>query len=190
MTQSCWTPFWAGCLSFFLVAYHMHCFVFTHGLLCPFVFSFWASTARLLILLGFLSLFANSTLPWALLLTSLGFPSSITLSLSLGLWACHKSLTLLVYTTLGLQRPFLTFLTHTLPMGCYFFLSWLLWARLPFSRPMYTFVGPMTHYSYRLGLMVLFAIYTVNSLWPSLLGFSICWASTNGPQQPSNVRKK
>ena len=47
-------------------------------------FSFWASTARLLILLGFLSLFANSTLPWALLLTSLGFPGPITLSLSLG----------------------------------------------------------------------------------------------------------
>ena len=47
--------------------------------------SLWASTARLLILLGFLSLFANSTLPWALLLTSLGFPSPITLSLSLGL---------------------------------------------------------------------------------------------------------
>ena len=53
---------------------------------------------------------------------------------------------------------------------------------LAFSRPMYTFVGPVTHYSCRLGLMVLFAIYTVNSLWPSLLGFSICWASTNGPQ--------
>ena len=58
-------------------------FLFTHGLLCPFVFSFWASAARLLILLGFLGLFANSTLPWALLLTSLGFPGPITLSLSL-----------------------------------------------------------------------------------------------------------
>ena len=57
---------------------------FTHGLLCPFGFSLWASTARLLILLGFLSLFANSILPWTLLLTSLGFPGSITLSLSLG----------------------------------------------------------------------------------------------------------
>ena len=59
-------------------------FLFTHGLLCPFVFSFWAFAARLLILLGFLGLFANSTLPWALLLTSLGFPGPITLSLSLG----------------------------------------------------------------------------------------------------------
>ena len=59
-------------------------FFFTHVLLCPFGFSFWASTARLLILLGFLGLFANSTLPWALLLTSLGFPGPITLSLSLG----------------------------------------------------------------------------------------------------------
>ena len=44
----------------------------------------WASTTRLLILLGFLGLFAKSTLPWALLLTSLGFPGPITLSLSLG----------------------------------------------------------------------------------------------------------
>ena len=59
-------------------------FPFIHGLLCPFVFFFWASTAHLLILLGFLGLFANSTLPWALLLTSLGFPGPITLSLSLG----------------------------------------------------------------------------------------------------------
>ena len=46
--------------------------------------SLWASTVRLLILLCFLSLFANSTLPWVLLLTSLGFPGPITLSLSLG----------------------------------------------------------------------------------------------------------
>ena len=59
-------------------------FPFIHGLLCPFVFFFWASTTHLLILLGFLGLFANSTLLWALLLTSLGFPSTITLSLSLG----------------------------------------------------------------------------------------------------------
>ena len=58
--------------------------LFAHGLLCPFVFFFWASTVRLLILLGFLGLFANSTLPWALLLTSLGFSGPITLSLSLG----------------------------------------------------------------------------------------------------------
>ena len=58
-------------------------FPFIHGLLCPFVFFFWASTAHLLILLGFLGLFAYSTLPWALLLTSLGFSGPITLSLSL-----------------------------------------------------------------------------------------------------------
>ena len=58
--------------------------LFIHGLLCPFVFFFWASTAHLLILLGILGLFANSTLPWAWLLTSLGFPGPITLSLSLG----------------------------------------------------------------------------------------------------------
>ena len=54
---------------------------------------------------------------------------------------------------------------------------------LAFSRPMYTFVGPVTHHSCCLDLMVYFTIYTVNSLWPSSLGFSIYWASTNGPQQ-------
>ena len=75
MTQSCWTPFWVGRLPLFSVACHRHCFVFTHGLLCPFVFFF---------LLGIHGPFANSTLPWALLLTSLGFLGPITLSLSLG----------------------------------------------------------------------------------------------------------
>ena len=53
---------------------------------------------------------------------------------------------------------------------------------LAFSRPMYIFVGPVTHCSCRLGLMGFFAIYPVNSLWPSSLGSSVCWASTNGPQ--------
>ena len=48
---------------------------FTHGLLCPLVFFF---------LLGIHGPFANPTLPWALLLTSLGFPGPITLSLFLG----------------------------------------------------------------------------------------------------------
>ena len=58
-------------------------------------------------------------------------------------------------------------------------------SQLAFSRPMYTFVGPVTHYSCRLGLMVFFTIYTVNSLWPSSLGLSTRWASTNGPQHCS-----
>ena len=53
---------------------------------------------------------------------------------------------------------------------------------LAFSRPMYIFVGPVTHYSYRLGLMGFFAIYPINSLWPSSLGSSVCWTSTNGRQ--------
>ena len=53
---------------------------------------------------------------------------------------------------------------------------------LAFSRPMYIFVGPVTHYSCRLGLMGFFPIYPVNSLWSSSLGSSVCWASTNGPQ--------
>ena len=54
---------------------------------------------------------------------------------------------------------------------------------LAFLRPIYIFVGPMTHCSCRLGLMGFFAIYPVNSLWPSSLGSSVYWASTNGPQQ-------
>ena len=53
---------------------------------------------------------------------------------------------------------------------------------LAFSRPMYTFVGLVTCYSCRLGPMVFFTIYTVNSLWPSSLGFSIHWAFTNDSQ--------
>ena len=87
MTQSCWTPFWVGRFIPFLsgLSQALFCFFLLMGSYVPlFSFSFWASTARLLILLGFLGLFANSTLPWALLLTSLGFPGPITLSLSLG----------------------------------------------------------------------------------------------------------
>ena len=87
MTQSCWTPFWADRFIPFLshLSQALFCFFLLMGSYVPlFSFSFWASTARLLILWGFLGLFANSTLPWALLLTSLGFPSPITLSLSLG----------------------------------------------------------------------------------------------------------
>ena len=53
---------------------------------------------------------------------------------------------------------------------------------LAFSRHMYIFVGPVTHYSCHLGLMGFFAIYSVNFLWSSSLGSSVCWASTNGPQ--------
>ena len=63
---------------------------------------------------------------------------------------------------------FLSFLTSLSPLA--------------FSRPMYIFVGPVTHYSYRLGLTGFFAFYLVNSLWPSSLGSFVCWASTNGPQ--------
>ena len=87
MSQSCWIPSWAGHFIPFLsgLPQALFCFFLLMGSYVPlFSFSFWASTARLLILWGFLGLFANSTLPWALLLTSLGFPSPITLSLSLG----------------------------------------------------------------------------------------------------------
>ena len=59
---------------------------------------------------------------------------------------------------------------------------------LAFSRPMYTFVRLVTHYSCRLGLMVFFTIYTVNSLWPSSLSFSIHWASTKWPSTVFSVK--
>ena len=63
------------------------------------------------------------------------------------------------------------------------FLSFLVsLSPLAFWRPMYIFVGTVTYYSCRLGLMGFFAIYSVNSLWSSSLGSSVCWASTNGPQ--------
>ena len=64
------------------------------------------------------------------------------------------------------------------------FLSFLAYlSSLAFSIPIYIFVGPVTHYSCRLGLMGFFAIYLVNSLWPLSLGFSaylgFCkWPST------------
>ena len=80
-------PFWAVRFIPFLsgLSQALFCFFLLMGSYVPlFSFSFWASTARLLTLLGFLGLFANSTLPWTLLLTSLGFPGPITLSLSLG----------------------------------------------------------------------------------------------------------
>ena len=67
------------------------------------------------------------------------------------------------------EMLFLSFLTSLSPLA--------------FSRPMYIFVGPVTHYSCRLGLIGFFAIYSVNSLWSSSLGSFVCWASTNGPQQ-------
>ena len=49
-----------------------------------FLFYSWAPMSLCFLLLGIHGPFANSTLPWALLLTSLGFLGSITLSLSLG----------------------------------------------------------------------------------------------------------
>ena len=117
------------------------------------------------------------------LLTSLGFPGPITLSLSLG----FMSLPLTPYSfSLHCLGPAAT-LSHFSNLYSaheILFLSFLAsLSLLAFSRRMYIFVGPVTHYSCRLGLMGFFAIYSVNSLWSSSLGSSICWASTNGPQQ-------
>ena len=128
--------FWASRLFLLSVAWHDHYFTFTYGLLCPFghpqpVCFLWAFSAHLLIPHSH-GLFTNFIgLPW---------PNNLILILW-GLWACHKPFTFLVYITLGLRWPFLAFLPHTLPMGCYFFLSELLWAHLPLQDPLVYFLG-------------------------------------------------
>ena len=133
MTQSCWTPFWAGRFIPFLSD-------LSQALFC---FYSWAPMSLWVFPLGIHGPFANS----------FGFS--------------HFSNSYFAHGML-----FLSFLASLSPLA--------------FSRPMYTFVGPVTHHSCRLGLMVFFTIYTVNSLWPSSLGFSIYWASTNGPQHIEN----
>ena len=52
-------------------------------------------------------------------------------------------------------------------MGCYFFLSWLLWA----SDSLFLLLGPNG----------LFKLFIVNFLWPSSLGFSFHWAFHKWP---------
>ena len=162
-------------------------FAFTYGLLCPFglsfghsrpVFFLWVSSAHLLIPHSH-GLFTN--------FIGLSWPSNLILILG-GLWACHKPLTFLVYITLGLLRPFLAFLPHTLPMGCYFFLSFRAsLSPLVSSRPICLFLGPMIHYSCRLGLMV-FCYQFFNSLLPLLLGFlSFCLGSHKWPSTPGKL---
>ena len=98
------------------------------------------------------------------LLTSLGFPSPITLSLSLG----FMSLPLTPYSfSLHCLGPAAT-LSHfsnsysTHGMLFLFFLASL--SPLAFSRPMYIFVGPVTHYSCRLGLMGFFFLFILSIL--------------------------
>ena len=70
-------------------------------------------------------------------------------------------------------------------MGCYFSLSWLLWARLPFQ-------GPSTHcwasdsLFLPLGPNGLFQLFIVNLLWPSSLGFSFHRAFHKWPSTVPN----
>ena len=79
------------------------------------------------------------------LLTSLGFPGPITLSLFLGSWACHKPLTLLVCIVLGLRRPFSHFSTSYSAHGMLFLSFLASLSPLASSRSIYLFVGPMIH---------------------------------------------
>ena len=87
------------------------------------------------------------------LLTSLGFPGPITLSLSLGFMS-------LPYTHYSLNLHYLgpaatlSHFSNSYSAHGMLFLSFLTsLSPLAFSRPMYIFVGPVTHYSCRLGLM-------------------------------------
>ena len=57
-------PFFGPAVYLFSVACHRHCFVFTHGLLCPFGLPFGHPRPDCFSL-GFLGLFANFTLSWA-----------------------------------------------------------------------------------------------------------------------------
>ena len=112
----------------------------------------WASTAWLLSL-GFLGPFANSTLPWVFLLTSLGFPGPITLFLSLGFIGLPQTPYSLNLHCLGpmvtLSRFSTSYTAHGMP-----FLSFRAsLSPLASSRPICLFVRPVIHYSCRLSLM-------------------------------------
>ena len=87
------------------------------------------------------------------LLTSLDFPGPITLSLSLSSWACHKLLTFLVYNCLGPAAALSHFSTSYSAHGMLLLSFLVSLSPLAFSRPIYSFVGPVIHYSCSLGLM-------------------------------------
>ena len=136
----------------------------THEPLCPFCFSFgypwpvcflWASSSLLL-----------TPHSHRLLLTSLDFLSPITSFSSLG----FMGLSLTPYFICmqyfwAYSGPFSLFLNHILPMGMLFLSFQASLSPFTSSRPIYLFLEPVIHHSYRLGLMVL-----------SLVCCPCCWA--------------
>ena len=138
------------------MACHGHCFAFTHGLLCPFGhprpdYFLWASSACLLIphSHGLFTNFIGLPRPNNLILIFGVHEPAIN---SLSLYCIGPAATLShfsnSYSAHGML--FLSFLASLSPLA--------------FSRPMYIFVRPVTHYSCRLGLTGFFAFYLVNSL--------------------------
>ena len=129
----------------------------------------WASLAHLLSL-GFLGPFSNSTFPRAFTNSfRLPWPNYLILH-PWGLWACHQPLTFFTCITSGLLRHILTFLHHILPMGLLLLSFQALLGPFASLGPIYSFYGPMIHYSCHLGLMV-FSYSLNNSFLPMLLGF-------------------
>ena len=88
----------------------------------------WASLAHFLILYSH-----------ELLLTLLGFPSLITLSLILGAHGLSVNPLLSYFITLGLPWPILAFLHHIMPMG-------LLFPSLGSSKPICFSQGPFLYF--------------------------------------------
>ena len=104
-----------------------------------------------------------------------------------GLWACHKPLTFLVYITLGLQRPFLTFIHHILPMGMLFLFpdffkpACLFKAHLLISwacDPLFLPLGPN-------GFVICLPILCCPCRWAFLFS---TWTLTNDPQHFFNEK--
>ena len=97
-----------------------------------------------------------------LLLTSLGFPGSITSYLSLGFMGLPSIPYFLCLHCFGPAAAYSYFFFHIThcPWVCYsLFLSFrTLLSLFAFSRPIYLFHGHVIYYSYRLDLMVFFVL--------------------------------
>ena len=123
----------------------------TYGFL---LFFSWASLAHLLSL-DFLIPFINFAFSRAFT-NFIGLPWPNYLFLILGVYGLAINTLLSLFALLlGLQWPFLTFLYHILPMGMLFLSFRASLSPFTSSRPICLFHGPVIHYSYRLGLMVL-----------------------------------
>ena len=116
------------------------------------------------------------------LLISLDFPGPITLSLSLefmGLPQTPYFLSLQLPWAYG--GPFSLFYLILCPWDATSFFPGSFEPACLFKTHLF-FCWACDPLFLPLGPNGFFAIYLVNFLWPSLYGFFVCWASTNGPQ--------